>query len=64
MYPPIRRARENDGELRKPTANAIPEGKYRIDLPIGVDGEMVDGKALRPERRAKKVPKAIMKGTT
>jgi hypothetical protein len=27
MYPPISLAREKDGELRKPTAKAIPDGR-------------------------------------
>ena len=64
MYPPIRRAREKEGELRNPTAKAIPEGKYRIDRPIGVEGDILDGNAFRPEMRAKNVPKATMNGTT
>lgn len=28
MYPPISLASENEGEFRKPTAKAIPEGRY------------------------------------
>jgi hypothetical protein len=33
-------------------------------LPIGELGGKRDGNALRPDKRAKKAPKAIMNGTT
>jgi hypothetical protein len=64
MYPPINLAKENEGELRKPTANAIPDGRYLMYLPKGEFGDMRVGKALIPDIKAKNAPKAIMKGTT
>ena len=64
IYPPINLARENEGELRKPTAKAIPEGRYLIYLPIGEFADRRDGNAFMPDSKAKKAPNATMKGTT
>jgi hypothetical protein len=64
MYPPINLAKEKEGELRNPTANAIPEGRYLMYWPKGEFGDMRVGKALMPDIKAKNAPKATMKGTT
>jgi hypothetical protein len=58
----MRRAREKEGVLRNPTANAIPDGRY-LTL-FWREGGRFWRKALREEMKAKKRPKDIMKGMT
>lgn len=64
MYPPINLAIENDGELRNPTANAIPEGRRVTSLDEAMDAGKDERKALTNERHAKRAPKPNIKGMT
>jgi hypothetical protein len=64
IHPPISLAMENDGELRIPIANAIPDGRWRTMTDSPTDEGRYLLKDLIPEVQAKIRPKKIIKGTT
>jgi hypothetical protein len=64
IYPPINLAMEKLGELRNPTAKAIPDGMYLTHLSRAGEGGKRVWNDLTNASAPKKRPKASMKGMT